>query len=127
MDERASTLVVVGASAGGVGVEALVDASSSPAGRKRTECARRSPTSPAAISAAVRRLTEEVPMSENGGHDMSLETEYASLDVEMLDRDEPPDDSSAYSCPPCGGVPGEAREQADGIRRLLATANAWDG
>lgn len=57
-----------------------------------------------AITAAVRRLSEEVPMSENGGDEMSLETEYATLDAEMLERDGPPGDSSPYACPACGGV-----------------------
>lgn len=57
-----------------------------------------------AITSAVRRLSEEAPMSENGGDEMSLETEYAMLDAEMLERDAPPGDSSVYSCPACGGV-----------------------
>jgi two-component system chemotaxis response regulator CheB len=57
-----------------------------------------------AITSAVRRLSEEVPMSDNGGDEMSLETEYATLDAEMLERDAPPGDSSVYSCPACGGV-----------------------
>jgi two-component system chemotaxis response regulator CheB len=57
-----------------------------------------------AVTAAVRRLSEEAPMSENGGDDMSLETEYATLDAEMLERDAPPGESSVYSCPACGGV-----------------------
>jgi two-component system chemotaxis response regulator CheB len=57
-----------------------------------------------AVAAAVRRLSEEAPMSENGRDEMSLETEYATLDAEMLDRDAPPGESSVYSCPDCGGV-----------------------
>lgn len=43
-------------------------------------------------------------MSENGGDKMSLETEYATLDPEMLGRNSPPGDSSPFSCPACGGV-----------------------
>jgi len=107
-------------------------------------------------------------MSDNGRHEMSLETEYATLDAEMLERDEPPGDSSPFSCPACGGLlwevedpellrfrcrvghaytadaavdgqgaersaerfeaqAGEAREQAEAIRRLLAGAGASDG
>jgi two-component system chemotaxis response regulator CheB len=57
-----------------------------------------------AITAAVRRLSEEVPMSENDGDEMSLETEYATLDAETLQRDSPPGESSVFSCPACGGV-----------------------
>jgi two-component system chemotaxis response regulator CheB len=57
-----------------------------------------------AITAAVKRLSKEAPMSQNGGDEMSLETEYATLDAEMLERDAPPGESSVYSCPACGGV-----------------------
>jgi two-component system, chemotaxis family, protein-glutamate methylesterase/glutaminase len=57
-----------------------------------------------AITGAVRRLSEEVPMSENDGNEMSLETEYATLDADALERDGPPGESSVYSCPACGGV-----------------------
>ena len=35
---------------------------------------------------------------------MSLETEYATLGAETLERDSPPGDSSVYSCPAWGGV-----------------------
>jgi two-component system chemotaxis response regulator CheB len=58
----------------------------------------------AAVTKAVRRLSEEAPMSENGGHEMSLETEYATLDADALGRDAPPGESSVYACPACGGV-----------------------
>jgi two-component system, chemotaxis family, protein-glutamate methylesterase/glutaminase len=58
----------------------------------------------AAVTTAVRRLSKEVPMSENDGDEMSLETEYATLDAEALERDGPPGDSSPYACPACGGV-----------------------
>lgn len=57
-----------------------------------------------AIAATVRRLSEEVPMSDNGREEMSLETAYATLDAELLERDLPPGESSVYSCPACGGV-----------------------
>jgi two-component system chemotaxis response regulator CheB len=57
-----------------------------------------------AITSAVARLSTEVPMRENGDEDMTLETEYAALDAEMLGRDSPPGQSSVYSCPECGGV-----------------------
>ena len=43
-------------------------------------------------------------MSDNGGEEMSVETSYATLNAGTLERDEPPGDSSVYSCPACGGV-----------------------
>jgi two-component system chemotaxis response regulator CheB len=64
-----------------------------------------------AVANAVRRLSEEVPMSENGGDEMSLETEYATLDAEMLERDAPPGESSVFSCPACGGVLWELEDE----------------
>jgi two-component system chemotaxis response regulator CheB len=57
-----------------------------------------------AVASAVRRLSEEVDMSENGDREMRLETEYATLDAEALDRDGPPGVSSVFACPECGGV-----------------------
>jgi two-component system chemotaxis response regulator CheB len=64
----------------------------------------------AAVTAAVRRLSKEAAMSENGGDTMSLETQYAMLDPEMIGRDSPPGESSEYSCPACGGVLWELEE-----------------
>jgi two-component system chemotaxis response regulator CheB len=58
----------------------------------------------AAITTAVRRLSEEATMSDNEGEEMNLETEYATLDAEALERDGPPGQPSVYSCPDCGGV-----------------------
>jgi two-component system chemotaxis response regulator CheB len=58
----------------------------------------------AAVTAAVRHLSEEAPMSENGGQEMSLETEYATLDPGAIDREGPPGEPSAFGCPTCGGV-----------------------
>jgi two-component system, chemotaxis family, protein-glutamate methylesterase/glutaminase len=57
-----------------------------------------------AVAATVRRLSEEVNVSENGAGEMRLETEYATLDADVLERDAPPGESSVYSCPACGGV-----------------------
>jgi two-component system, chemotaxis family, protein-glutamate methylesterase/glutaminase len=57
-----------------------------------------------AITSAVARLSTEVPMSENGNEDMTIETDYATLDAEALGRDAPPGESSVYACPDCGGV-----------------------
>jgi two-component system chemotaxis response regulator CheB len=45
-----------------------------------------------------------VKVSENGDGEMRLETEYATLDAEVLERDSPPGESSVYACPACGGV-----------------------
>lgn len=58
----------------------------------------------AAVTTAVQRLSEEVPMSENGEDEMSLETEYATLDPDAIERDGPPGEPSAFGCPACGGV-----------------------
>jgi two-component system chemotaxis response regulator CheB len=57
-----------------------------------------------AVAAAVRRLSEEVNVSENRDGEMRLETEYATLDAEALARDTPPGESSVFACPACGGV-----------------------
>ena len=43
-------------------------------------------------------------MSENDGDEMSLETEYATLDPDAIVRGGPPGEPSAYGCPACGGV-----------------------
>jgi two-component system chemotaxis response regulator CheB len=56
------------------------------------------------VTAAIQRLSEEVKVSENGDGEMRLETEYATLDAEVLERDSPPGESSVYACPACGGV-----------------------
>jgi two-component system chemotaxis response regulator CheB len=78
----------------------------------------------AAVTAAVQRLSEEVPMSENGGDEMILETEYATLDAEMLERDAPPGASSAFSCPACGGVLWEL-DDADLLRFRCRVGHAY--
>ena len=57
-----------------------------------------------AVAATVRRLSEEVDVSDNGDGEMRFETEYATLDAEALERDAPPGESSVYGCPACGGV-----------------------
>ncbi len=45
---------------------------------------------PGAIAEAVAKLSREVDMRENGRDEMSLETEYATLDEVVLDRKVPP-------------------------------------
>jgi two-component system chemotaxis response regulator CheB len=57
-----------------------------------------------AITSTVARLSTEVPMRENDHEDMTVETEYATLDAEALGRDAPPGEPSAFACPDCGGV-----------------------
>ncbi|HZD87425.1 MAG TPA: chemotaxis protein CheB [Gaiellaceae bacterium] len=57
-----------------------------------------------AVAAAVHRLSEEVAMSENEGDAMSLETDYAMLDHDAIERGGPSGRPSVYSCPECGGV-----------------------
>jgi two-component system, chemotaxis family, protein-glutamate methylesterase/glutaminase len=64
-----------------------------------------------AVARAVRRLSEEVPMSQNGRDEMSLETEYATLDADAIERDGPPGEPSAFGCPACGGVLWELDEE----------------
>lgn len=63
-----------------------------------------------AVTEAVRRLSKEDPMSDNDGDEMTLETEYATLDPGAIERDGPPGESSVYSCPACGGVLWELEE-----------------
>ncbi|HET8752220.1 MAG TPA: chemotaxis protein CheB [Gaiellaceae bacterium] len=65
----------------------------------------------AAVTRAVQRLSEEAPMSENGGDEMSLETEYATLDADAIERDGPPGTPSAFGCPTCGGVLWELEDE----------------
>jgi two-component system chemotaxis response regulator CheB len=57
-----------------------------------------------AVATAVQRLSKEVPMSENGRDEMSLETEYATLEPDAIERGAPPGEPSVYACPECGGV-----------------------
>jgi two-component system chemotaxis response regulator CheB len=64
-----------------------------------------------ALVAAVRRLSEEVEVSENGNEEMNVEAEYATLDAGTLEHGGPPGEPSVYSCPECGGV---LREIDDG-------------
>ncbi len=57
-----------------------------------------------AIAAAVQRLSREVHMRDDGKDEMSLETEYATLDSGAMERDGPHGKPSGYGCPACGGV-----------------------
>jgi two-component system chemotaxis response regulator CheB len=57
-----------------------------------------------AIAAAVRRLSEEADVRENGDGEMSVENAYATLDAEAFERGGPPGRPSVYGCPDCGGV-----------------------
>jgi two-component system chemotaxis response regulator CheB len=55
-------------------------------------------------------LSEEVIVSENGGNDMNVETRYAMLDRDAIERAGPPGNTSDFSCPECGGVLWETGE-----------------
>ena len=68
-----------------------------------------------AVTAAVRNLSEEASVSENDRDEMSIETSYAQLDEETIERSSPPGDPSAFSCPACGGV---LWEVDDGMHRF---------
>jgi two-component system, chemotaxis family, protein-glutamate methylesterase/glutaminase len=72
----------------------------------------------AAVTHAVQRLSEEAPMSENGGDEMSLETEYATLDPHAIERDGPPGEPSAFGCPACGGVLWELEDEDASLLRF---------
>jgi two-component system chemotaxis response regulator CheB len=61
-------------------------------------------------------------MSENGRDEMSLETEYASLDAGAIARDAPPGEPSPFSCPACGGV---LWEVDDGLRFRCRVGHAY--
>ena len=69
----------------------------------------------AAIERAVRRLTQEPHVSDNGRDEMSIETSYAQLDDETIERPDQLGVSSAFSCPACGGV---LWEIDDGLHRF---------
>ena len=52
-----------------------------------------------AIASLIHRLSEEVEVRENDDGEMTLETDYATLDAEALERHSPPGTSSVYGCP----------------------------
>jgi len=49
-------------------------------------------------------LSLEADVSKNDNDDMSVETRYALLDRETIERAQPPGTPSAFSCPAFGGV-----------------------
>jgi two-component system chemotaxis response regulator CheB len=67
-----------------------------------------------AIAEEVKNVTQEVPLSDNGREEMSVETSYAAL--ETAAGQEPPGVASPYSCPACGGVLWEVED--DDLLRL---------
>jgi two-component system chemotaxis response regulator CheB len=77
-----------------------------------------------AIAAAVRRLSEEVEVRENGDNGMSLESGYAMLDPEALEGNAPPGEPSVYGCPACGGVLWEL-DDADQLRFRCRVGHAY--
>lgn len=79
---------------------------------------------PGAIARAVARITEEVTMSEDDDNEMRLETEYATLDSDAMERGGPSGKSSVYSCPDCGGVLWEI-EDGDLLRFRCRVGHAY--
>jgi two-component system, chemotaxis family, protein-glutamate methylesterase/glutaminase len=63
-----------------------------------------------AVTAAARRLSEEVEVSDNDNGEMSLESAYATFDADWRRQESPPGEASDYSCPACGGVLREVDE-----------------
>ena len=63
-------------------------------------------------------------MRENGGQEMSLETEYATLDPDAIEREGPPGKPSAFGCPACGGVLWELDDE-DLIRFRCRVGHAY--
>jgi two-component system chemotaxis response regulator CheB len=49
-------------------------------------------------------LSEEVKMSEDIPDEMSLEAQYSALEIDAVERDQPPGDLTPFSCPECGGA-----------------------
>jgi two-component system chemotaxis response regulator CheB len=56
------------------------------------------------VARAVDRLPQEDDVSENEREEMTLETSFAALDRGAIEGGLPPGQSSALSCPACGGV-----------------------
>jgi two-component system chemotaxis response regulator CheB len=58
----------------------------------------------AVIVEILAALSEEVNVSKNGENEMNVETSYAMLDRDVIERSGPPGRPSAFGCPACGGV-----------------------
>jgi two-component system chemotaxis response regulator CheB len=62
----------------------------------------------AEIGPVVARTIEDLPqedrMREDGRDEMTIETSYAALDREAVERSSPPGTPTGFSCPACGGV-----------------------
>jgi two-component system chemotaxis response regulator CheB len=55
---------------------------------------------------------------------MSIETSYAALERDAVERESPPGEPSAYSCPACGGVLWEV-EDGDVLRFRCRVGHAY--
>jgi two-component system chemotaxis response regulator CheB len=81
-----------------------------------------------AVTEIVRRLSEEGSVRENEQEEMSLETRYAALDRETVERAEPPGEPSRFSCPACGGVLWSTKQNGGvGYRCRVGHAYSADG
>lgn len=80
-----------------------------------------------AVAAAVRDLRREAKVSENGRDEMTIETCYAALDRETIEKADPPGKPSAFSCPACGGVLWEAGNGLHRYRCRVGHAYTTEG
>jgi two-component system, chemotaxis family, protein-glutamate methylesterase/glutaminase len=55
-------------------------------------------------------LSREMKMRDDNEDEMSLEASYAALEIDAVERDQPPGDLTPFSCPECGGALWEIRE-----------------
>ena len=78
----------------------------------------------AAVAETAQHLSQEVPVRENGRDGMTLETKYAMLGPDGLQREGPPGEPSGFSCPACGGVLWEA-EDPDVLRFRCRVGHAY--
>jgi len=67
-----------------------------------------------AVTRLLAHLSPEADVSKNDNDEMSVETSYALLDREMIERAQPPGAPSAFSCPACGGVLWELEDENGG-------------
>jgi two-component system chemotaxis response regulator CheB len=77
-----------------------------------------------AVASRVENLSKEDPVSENANDEMSLETDYATLGRNALERDGPSGTSSVFSCPECGGVLWEL-EDGETLRFCCRVGHAY--
>jgi two-component system, chemotaxis family, protein-glutamate methylesterase/glutaminase len=79
----------------------------------------------AAIVETVRNLPQAVQVRDNGRNEMILETSYATLDRDAVERAAPPGRPSAFACPACGGVLWEVDDSDDLPRYRCRVGHAY--